>query len=210
MKKNDIIRLVGLILIVIGLLIALFSYFKNKSNEKESLLDINKFIEETSIDENEEINESLIEEDNLTEETKKNPDKEILMVLEIPKINFKRGVYYKKSKYNNVKYNIQLLKESDMPDDRNGNIIIAGHNGNSKVSFFNKLNKLNIDDKILIYYDGIKYTYKIDSIYLVEKDGMAEIYRYPDRNTITLVTCSRKIRDKQEVYVSYLDTKEKY
>ena len=35
-----------------------------------------------------------------------------------------------------ISKNIQILKESDMPNVTNGNLLLAGHNGNSKVSFF--------------------------------------------------------------------------
>ena len=208
MKKSDIVRIIGVILIVIGLLITTFSYYKMKYEEKETLIDIDKYMEETTIDD-EEIDETLIEEDN-TEPDKTDSDKSLLMVLEIPKIEFKRGIYKKESKYNNVKYNIQILKDSSTPEVKNGNVIIAGHNGNSKVAFFKNLNKLNVGDYVYIYYNGEKYSYKLDSIYLVQKDGMAEIYRYKDKNTITLVTCNRKKRDKQEIYIGYLETKEKY
>lgn len=76
------------------------------------------------------------------------------MVIEIPKMNLKKGLYDINSKYNNVDYNIQIIKESDMPNKENGNLILAGHNGNSNISYFDNLNTLSNGDSVFIFYEG--------------------------------------------------------
>ncbi|MDE5630199.1 MAG: sortase, partial [Bacilli bacterium] len=59
--------------------------------------------------------------------------------LEVPDVKIKRGFVAMDSKYNSVGYNVMLIEGSEMPDVKNGNLILAAHRGNSSVSFFDKL-----------------------------------------------------------------------
>ena len=187
MKKrrlNNYLYYFGIALILIGLVLWIKTlYDKNKVLEEENNI-IENYIEETTIVNNEEIidnNEtSNIIENETNIERKDIGDKDILFVLEIPDIDLKKGVYYIDSKYNNVKYNIQILEESSVPDVELGNVILASHNGNSKVSFFRKLYKLSVGDEIYIYYNGIKYIYKLDSVYDIDKDGYLNYEEFKD------------------------------
>ena len=131
------------------------------------------------------------------------------MVLEIPKINLKKGLYDKNSKYNSVKYNIQILKESDMPNVVNGNLILASHRGNSSVSYFNNLYKLSNGNQVYVYYNNVKYIYEITNMYEVEKTGTITIHRDRDETVIVLITC-KKNENKQLVFIGNLIDKEDY
>lgn len=124
-------------------------------------------------------------------------------ILEIPKINLKRGFYDINSKENNVNKNILLVKPSDMPDIENGLLILASHSGNSNVSFFKNLDKLNIKDEIKVNYENIEYIYYIEDIYDEPKDGKLSIYRDNKRSTIALITCNRKNKFYQTIYIGY-------
>lgn len=126
--------------------------------------------------------------------------------LEIPKIKVKRGFLSVNSKYNSVKYNVMLIKGSDMPDVKNGNLILAAHRGNSSVSFFENLYKLNNGDTAKITYNGKVYTYKLVDDYLVPKTGNITISRNADATTLTLITCTRYGNDTQTVFVFELDS----
>lgn len=172
---------------------------------------------------NNEINEYIVSSTNInvinTNESEKSQgksdkvivdEKETFLVLEIPSIKLKKNIYNFDSKYNDVKYNVEILDASSTPDILNGNVILASHNGNSKVSYFNQLYKIDIDDEIIIYYDGYKYIYKLDKIYDIDKNGIAQIYRDKHRSTITLITCKKKVKDKQEVYIGYLSNVYEY
>ena len=55
-----------------------------------------------------------------------------IAVLKIPKINLERGLVDRNSYSNNVNYNIQILSNSSMPDEKNGNVILAAHSGNGR------------------------------------------------------------------------------
>ncbi len=131
-----------------------------------------------------------------------------IAVLEIPKINLKQGLVNKYSKYNNVKYNIEIIDGSNYPNINGTNFILAAHSGTSKVAYFKDLNKLTDDDIIYLYYLGNKYTYKINKHYEVLKTGYIDIERDRTVNAITLITC--KDDDYQLVYLGYLINIETY
>lgn len=200
-KRNNIFIIIGILLVIVGITVYVVSFMKQLNADNEVKINIDEYLENTAVSELVTSSDDEIEVRN---------EKETLMILEIPKISIKRNIYYQDSKYNSVEYNIQILKDSDMPDIENGNVIFASHNGNSKVSFFKKLYKLSLNDEIILYYDGYKYIYKLSKIYDINKDGTAEIYRNNNVNCITLITCKKNIKDKQEVYIGYFDRKEEY
>lgn len=125
-------------------------------------------------------------------------------VLEIKKINLKRGFYSKTSRNNNVNRNIQILNESDMPNIENGNVIIAGHSGSSYVSFFRNLNKLALYDEAIIYFEGKQYNYQLKNKYEIDKTGQAVIKRNKEKNVLTLITCKHNT-NKQIVFIFELN-----
>ena len=94
-----------------------------------------------------------------------------------------------------------LIKGSTMPDVKNGNLILAAHRGNSSVSFFNDLYKLDRRDKAIVTYNGKKYTYELVTSYEENKDGKLTIKRNADVNTLTLITCTRKNKKTQTVFI---------
>lgn len=200
-KRNNIFIIIGILLVIVGITVYVVSFMKQLNDDNEVKINIDEYLENTTVSELETSSDDEIE---------VRDEKETLMILEIPKISIKRNIYYQDSKYNSVEYNIQILKDSDMPDIKNGNVIFASHNGNSKVSFFKKLYKLSLNDEIILYYDGYKYIYKLSKIYDINKDGTAEIYRNNNVNCITLITCKKNIKDKQEIYIGYFDRKEEY
>lgn len=131
-----------------------------------------------------------------------------IAILEIPNISLKKGLVDINNKYNDIKYNVKILKESNMPNVDNGNLILVAHNGNSNISFFKNLDKLNEGEYIYIYYDNYKYTYRYSYNYEIEKNGQAVIKRDNNKTTISLVTCKKNDKKKQMVYIGYLVNKE--
>ena len=172
-----------------------------------------KNIEDDNIQEffNEEQNEEIIQEEVFVEVENKKVDEtnyDYIAVLEIPKINLKRGLSQDKY-YNNVNRNVEILKGSTMPNISKGNFILAGHSGSGRVAYFRNLNKLTIGDISYIYYGGIKYTYKVNNIYDIEKTGTATITRDLNKTTLTMITC-RHNTNKQIVIISELINQESY
>ena len=111
------------------------------------------------------------------------------MVLKIPKINLEKELPEKNSILNNVDKNIQVIKESNMPNIEKGNLILASHSGNSDVSYFKNLDKIIIGDFVYIEYDNKLYEYKVANYYTVLKNGLVDIARNESKTTLTLITC---------------------
>ena len=206
-KGNKIILLIGVFLIIFSIFLISLDIYKSTKKEVEEVKMVDDFfIEEEHSEEN------ISQEQPKEEDNKKSysPSYNYIAILEIPSIDLKRGLVDYNSRYNNVKYNIQIIEHSQMPNVENSNLILAGHNGTSGVSFFRNLYKLKEDSLIYIYYDGIKYIYKLNNSYDTSKDGKVEIVRNRYKNTITLITCKRGTKDKQTVFIGYLVDKVDY
>lgn len=204
-NKSLIFEILGFLILSIVLFVNIYYFVINEKTVIKEDIKIEEYIQET----NTELVENTDAEKTKEETKQETPKIEYLMVLEIPKINLKKGLNNINSKYNNVSYNIQILKESSMPDVENGNLILAGHNGSSSVSFFRNLEKLKKDNDVFIYYNGFKYRYKIDKFYDVNKTGKVSIKR-ENKTSITLITCKKGTNDKQVVYIGYLVDKQAY
>lgn len=206
-KENKIILLIGVFLIIFSIFLISLDIYKSTKKEVEEVKMVDDFfIEEEHSEEN------IPQEQPKEKDNKKSssPSYNYIAILEIPSIDLKRGLVDYNSRYNNVKYNIQIIEHSQMPNVENSNLILAGHNGTSGVSFFRNLYKLKEDSLIYIYYDGIKYIYKLNNSYDTSKDGKVEIVRNRYKNTISLITCKRGTKDKQTVFIGYLVDKVDY
>ena len=122
--------------------------------------------------------------------------------LKIPIISLEKSFYNKTSENNNVNKNIQILKESDMPDKKNGTFIVAAHSGHGKIAYFNNLDKLQINDKVFVEYNNQKFVYKIVEKNLENKNRKIKIPLH-NYTSIVLTTCS-KIKGKQLIYIGRL------
>lgn len=127
-----------------------------------------------------------------------------LGILEIPKIGLKRGFYGVDSKYNNIKYNVTMVEGTDLPDVPQGNLILMAHSGDSYISFFAYLYKLEVGDDCYVTYNGNGYHYQIVDIYEVEKNGFVSIKRNKYKNTLTMITCTKDNDYSQTVYIAEL------
>lgn len=131
-----------------------------------------------------------------------NKKEEVFASVRIPKININKNLYSVNSKKNTVDKNIQILKESNMPDEVNGNFILAAHSGFSSIAYFHNLHKLKIGDEVFVNYLNNDYKYIVSDKYDVLKTGKVSIKRDKNRSTITMITC--KGEDRQLVIVGYL------
>lgn len=211
-KKEQLIKLVASFIFLIGSFMYIgriaYNYYVELRdyNKAQEFLNIGKEeVEEIKVD----IDEEEIKEQPKQEE-KKTSNYNYIGVLEIPKINIKRGFLNIKDKGNNVNKNLQVIKGSDMPNVKNGNLIIAAHSGNSYISYFKNLHKLSNDDVAYVYFNNIKYTYKVAGKYDAKKNGKVTIHRDNKKNTLTLITCSQTDKTKQIVYILELESEENY
>ena len=205
-KNKSRFSIIGSFLIIgatsVFLFYNIYNFYINRMEEKQAEEFINNLVvEDTPV-----VEESTEE---IKEEIKQVESYNYIGVLEIPKINLKRGFLNINDRNNNVNKNIQILENSTMPDVDGGLLVIAGHSGSGRVAFFKNLDKLKKDDQIYIYYKNIKYIYEIINIYEETKDGDIAIPKISESSLI-LTTCSQKDKTKQVVVISKLINKTSY
>lgn len=193
---------IGSLLIITSLSIIFIHQYNKTVNiqvENEAIEEFYK--QETKV----EFDSTKVENNSTQTETKKEESNlyEYIAILRIPKINLKRGLVDKNSKYNDIKYNIMIHKSSDSPSEEGGNLILLAHSGNSNISFFKNLYKMKLDDIIYLDYNNNTYKYKLINIYDIEKNGKAPIRKNTTKSSITLITC-RNNTNKQIVLIGEL------
>lgn len=194
-RKNKFFWL-GSILLGIGLILGSENYpdqkhlNKNKTNQPKTIL-------------NQKLGKSPSARELIADKTNN-----YIGILEIPNIKLKKGFWAPTDSRNNVNYNIQLLKESDLPDAKNGMVILAGHSGTGRRAFFKDLFKLKKNDNVYIHYNHQNYCYQIRKRYLEPKRGEITIYRPPNQAIIVLTTCSRT-KGEQLILIGELIAKNK-
>lgn len=120
-------------------------------------------------------------------------------LIEIPSIGLKRGIVDLDNKYNDVKYNIELIRNSE------DSVVLAAHNGNYYNSYFGDLKSMELSDHIKYYNNNKIFDYIFSERYVVMKDGGVSIYCPNDKKCIHLITCLEGNDNAQIVYVGYLD-----
>ena len=211
--RTSTVLLFSLVLFVFGIFLISFNYLVAKKEKIYSTMNLllyedeipQNIKKEEPKDSNEIVPERLA---NIGEE-----DKSItynyIGVLEIDKLNLKRGFLNIESPYNNVNRNVTLIENSTMPDVDKGNLILAAHSGNCWVCYFDKLYTLSIGDNASVTYNGYKYIYELKNIYNVPKTGTVEVKRDPTKTVLTLITCTHGSDTEQTVYIYELIKKEK-
>ena len=189
----------GICLIIISFSMVAFYFIYNKSLENKNINDVNDYIDITSI-----VNDDKgVVVTEKADTSQKEKQLEYTAVLEIPKINLKRGIVNSTKNFNSINYAISADSNSNYPNE-NGNFILYAHSGNSKIAFFHNLNKLEKDDDIYVYYNGIKYQYKVLRKYDIAKTGKASVMDSKVNKYITLITCNQQKDDYQIVVVGKL------
>ena len=195
-KKFIVLIIIGALLILISLLVFIirYRYYENKSANDRKQVD--EFLSQPVLN-NIETNE--VTSDEVNSDTNIN---DYIAVLEIPAINLTRGLVDKSSPNNDVNKNIYMLKDTVLPDeDTISHIILASHSGNSYVSYFKNLHKLDINDEIYFYYKNNKYIYSIYKIDEVDKTGNIELKK-TNSSDITLITCKGNLKKQIVIYAT--------
>ena len=118
-KNKSWLAITGFLLLFLG--ISAITYYvasnKNLDNQEQNAL------KDFYIKEQEIIEDDKKDEEPKNEEVKEHKKIEYIAVLKIPKINLERGLVDPSSYLNNIDYNVQILKNSAMPDQKYGNTI---------------------------------------------------------------------------------------
>lgn len=199
-NKKSLGIILGSLLIIVGITLISYKYINDNTKNNAENKAVEEFYDKDKTNTNND--EKSVSKEEIT------PKNEVsninyVAILKIPKINLTRGLVDRNSRYNNVNYNVEILSESDTPDVVNGNVILAGHSGNARISYFRHLDKLINGDEITIDYKGHSYQYIVSYIYDIDKTGTAVINRDTNKSTLTLITCRHNTK-KQIVVISYL------
>lgn len=200
---------IGTLFIFAGIMILSSQYILNKKNSLFEFINMQLYFNQLNSEPDDQ--EVVIEPDEPIEEPQEpeQPTEPVITesyiaVLEIPKIDLKKGIYKIGSRYNTVSRNVAILSPSDYPDVAGGNFVLAAHSGNGYLSFFKNLYKLSAGDVAYVYYGNYKYAYKITYIYTQQKTGTINIYKSYGKTTLMLITCTKNDESTQTVYVAEL------
>lgn len=180
-KKNSILYSIGVLLLLIGIFIVIyiigFNYISNKKDKEIIETYINNY-------------DQII---NTSQDVKKNVSLKsnrlnYIAVLEIPKIKLRKGIVMATKNFKSINYAISADQTSTFPDVE-GRLILYAHSGTSKISYFKNLNRLNINDNVILFYKGKSYPYKVNNIKEIEKTGKLKISNSISSKELILVTC---------------------
>lgn len=204
-RKLSRVFIIGSLFILLGITLISLKIYSNDYLDKQEDKAIQEFLDYKP--------DTTVKVDNSTttiKEEKETVTYNYIAVLEIPKINLKRGLFPINDKNNNVDKNVEILKNSDMPNVTNGTLALAGHSGNSRIAYFRRLYKLKENDQVFIYYQNEKYIYQVSKIERQDKDGTISFTKTKDTTELILTTCDQQNKGKQIVVVAKLVDKIPY
>ena len=204
-RKLSRVFIIGSLFILLGITLISLKIYSNYYLDKQEDKAIQEYLDYKP--------DTTVKVDNSTttiKEEKETVTYNYIAVLEIPKINLKRGLFPINDKNNNVDKNVEILKNSDMPNVTNGTLALAGHSGNSRIAYFHRLYKLKENDQVFIYYQNEKYIYQVSKIERQDKDGTINFTKTKDTTELILTTCDQQNKGKQIVVVAKLVDKIPY
>lgn len=174
------IKKISILLICIAALF-LVNYQETRNIEKENQEQIIEFFKEENV------------------EKKVSKTEAYLGVLEIPKLNLKRGFYEYKNPKNTVEKGLEIINQNCLPYEP-CSFIIASHSGTSNISFFKNLDKLAINDTAILYYEKNQKEYRLKEILHQEKKGTITL---PEKKEpeLVLTTCNKEKDNMQDIYL---------
>ncbi len=175
---------ISVLIIFIGIAMLVYDHYQDKKYQDTDEKLLQEFFEDFD-DTKEEIQpvEEIKEEHQVQDTTS------YVAVIEIPSISLYTGIVMSNSSYTTMDRNVSIYPTSDMPNIENGNFILFAHNGNSRISYFRNIHRLKNNDEIYIYYNNVKYTYKIIKKYEVAMTDNTPLNKIKDKSIITLITC---------------------
>lgn len=114
----------------------------------------------------------------------------IMGEISIPKLELDIPIYHGVSE-DTLQKGIGHIAETPLPIGGKGNnSVLCGHNGMPSAEMFTHLDKLKKGDKFYIYVLDKKLEYKVTSKYVVNPNSLKYVYPVPNKDLVTLVTCT--------------------
>ena len=198
---KKIITFTCMMMVFSGMCLLTYNVIKDKEIKQEDNEKLEEYFE--NFEEKQELEQ---ENNNIVESEKINTsdNKSYVAVIEIPSIKLKTGIVMSDKDYKSMNRNVSIYPTSDMPNVENGNFILFAHNGNSRISYFKNIYKLNNNDDIYIYYQNSKYHYKVINKYDVEMNSNIPLKKIDGKTIITLITCNKNNNKYRTIVVGEL------
>lgn len=118
-----------------------------------------------------------------------------LIMLKIPKINLSTKVIKASKNFSNLNSSLVYYREFN-PNDK---IIIFGHSGMGKGTYFNRLDELPVGDVAYLEYNNKIYKYSITRTYNISKKNTYILKKENYSKKLLLVTCVKNNKNKRFV-----------
>lgn len=116
-------------------------------------------------------------------------------MIEIPSIDLKLHLEKADDDFGNLDSFLVYYKSFNTDNK----IIIFGHSGMGKGTFFNRLDELKTNDLIYLYNDNKKYKYFVNKIYTVDKKRIDILNEEIDAKKLLLITCNKNNKNNRLV-----------
>lgn len=209
---------IGQVLMILGIVLIVYSIFNmykwrysQKNMLKENTENIKVITSVENIAENreekvqfskkfEEKDESEIEIDNQIHDNhiKREDYENGMMIIDMPKLKVRAGVM-KGTAIEELKEGPGLYEISPLVFEQGGNVCIAGHR-TTYGAWFRNVDKLISGDHILIEFNGLKYIYKVERVFIVEKNDWS-VTKSTGYSALTLTACHPLKSAKQRIVV---------
>lgn len=103
----------------------------------------------------------------------------------INKINLKEELFPINSNENTIERHVSILNGSNYPEL----MIIAAHSGIGPIAYFQELDKVEINDEIILIIENNKSIYKVKDIWEEKKNGYIN-FNKENKKQLILTTCS--------------------
>ncbi|MGG7142115.1 class D sortase [Clostridium nigeriense] len=194
--KEKFRRIVGLILIIVGLaIIGSIVYKKIDTSKKQK--ELQNILEEVINEEPRELTEE--------EEQKLINGYTPIALIEIPSINLSQGLVEGITD-DVLQYYLGHFENSAMPGEK-GNFAVAGHRVSDYSEAFVNLYKTEIGDQIIVKANKKEYIYEITDNFIVSPENVSVLDDTEDA-TITLVTCTVGAKERVIVTGKLVETKD--
>lgn len=194
--REKLRRVIGLILIIVGLAIIVTIVYKKIDTLKKQK-ELQNILEQV-------INEEPKELSKEEEEKLMNGYKPIAL-MEIPSIGLSQGVVEGISD-DILQYYLGHFENSAKLGEK-GNFSVAGHRVSDYSEAFVNLYKVEIGDEVLVKANKKQYVYQVTDNFIVSPDNVDVLDKTEDP-TITLVTCTVGAKDRVIVKGRLVETKD--
>ena len=128
-----------------------------------------------------------------------NDDREINLgdeigLIDIPSLEIESVIVSGTNK-EQIKYYVGHFENTPMPGEY-GNFCIAGHSSTVYNNIFNNLNKIKINDEIIITTSKGEFTYIVSEIFETEPTNMSVLNQDNVLKELTIVNCTNQGKDR--------------